>query len=267
MKEFAAATAVRPRPHRGAQPEFDTDLDAQWAVGDKLHGGYLLAILGRAAGLVSTGHPHLTAVSGAFVRAPRPGPAVVVVETLRAGRSSTQLRARLVQDSEPRVEALITQGTLTEGDPWWSGAPSVTLPPEEECVPTSHEAGAFRVPLMEVVDQRLDPATLGFATGAPSHAGRVAGWQRLADGTGWDPLSLLVALDQVPPPTFDLGLPGWVPTIQLTAYIRHLPAPGPVSVRLVANQVTADRIDETAHAWDSKGRLVAQATQYAAVRT
>jgi hypothetical protein len=73
-------------------------------------------------------------------------------------------------------------------------------------------------------------------------------------------------LDSVPPISYDLGLPGWVPTIQLTAYIRRLPAPGPLRVRMHATDVSADRMDETAYAWDSKDRLVAQATQIAAVR-
>jgi Thioesterase-like superfamily len=79
-------------------------------------------------------------------------------------------------------------------------------------------------------------------------------------------LSLLVALDPVPPVTFDLGLSGWVPTLQMSVYVRRLPAPGPIKVRMHANDVSGERIDETAFAWDSKGRLVAQAMQFAAVR-
>ncbi|MFC7731247.1 acyl-CoA thioesterase domain-containing protein [Actinomadura keratinilytica] len=55
MKEFSRATAVRPRtegdhPETGERrAEFDADLDAQWSVGDKLHGGYVLAVMARAA--------------------------------------------------------------------------------------------------------------------------------------------------------------------------------------------------------------------------
>ncbi|MET9343060.1 thioesterase family protein [Nonomuraea sp. NPDC003804] len=266
MTTFGEATAVVPRADGG----FDATLDETWSVGGKAHGGYLLAVMGRAA-VESAGHdhPHVTAVSGAFVSPPAFGPARVEVETLRQGKAVTQVRARLSQDGAPLVEALITLGRLTEEDPWWSDLEPVDLPDEQECwlSPTEPPGAGMRVPLMEVIEQRLNPAHLAFAFGEPSRRGVIAGWQRLADGSDWDPLSLLVAMDPVPPVSFDLGATGWVPTIQLSAYIRRLPAPGPLRVRLTASDVTGERMDETAHAWDAKGRLVAQATQLAAVRT
>ncbi|MFD1939508.1 thioesterase family protein [Nonomuraea mangrovi] len=266
MTTFRDATAVAPRADGG----FDATLDEKWSVGDKAHGGYLLAVMGRAA-IESAGqdHPHLTAVSGSFISPPSFGAVRIDVETLRRGKAVTQVRARMSQNDAPLVEALITLGRLTEDDPWWSGLEPVELPDEQECwlSPTEPPGAGMRVPLMEVVEQRLNPAHLAFAFGEPARQGVIAGWQRLADGSDWDPLSLLVAMDPVPPVSFDLGAPGWVPTIQLSAYIRRLPAPGPLRVRLTASDVTAERMDETAHAWDAKGRLVAQATQLAAVRT
>ncbi|RCG29703.1 thioesterase family protein [Sphaerisporangium album] len=269
MGHFQTATAVSARREVPGGHEYEAVVDPQWTVGGKPHGGYLLAILGRAA-IVSGGadHPHLTAVSGSFLRSPSPGPAAVHVETLRAGRTMTHARARLTQDGRPCVEALITLGTLTEDDPWWSDAEPAALPDEQDCFLTPPEApgAGFPVALMEVVEQRLDPAGLAFALGTPSRAGVTAGWQRLADGSDWDPLSLLVALDPVPPVSYDLGLPGWAPTVQFSAYVRRLPAPGPLRVRMRALDVTGGLMDEVAHAWDGKGRLVAQATQLAAVR-
>ncbi|GAA2389652.1 thioesterase family protein [Nonomuraea africana] len=266
MTTFRDATAVAVLDDGG----FTANLDEQWSVGDRAHGGYLLAVMGRAA-IESTGadHPHVTAVSGSFLAPPAFGPVRIDVETLRKGRALTQVRARLSQDGAPLVEALITLGRLSEEDPWWSSLEPVDLPDEQECFLTPPEApgAGFRVSLMGVIEQRLNPAHLGFAFGTPAREGVIAGWQRLADGSEWDPLSLLVALDAVPPVSYDLGAPGWAPTIQLSAYIRRLPAPGPIRVRMSASDVTADRMDETTHAWDAKGNLVAQATQLAAVRT
>ncbi|MEV6864498.1 thioesterase family protein [Streptosporangium subroseum] len=186
----------------------------------------------------------------------------------RPGRSTTQVRARLTQGDAVRVEALITLERLEEVGPWWSGLEPVDLPAEQECPRTPPEApgGAFPVPLMEVIEQRLDPGHLGFWSGSPSRRGVIAGWQRLADGSDWDPLSLLVALDPVPSVNFDLDLPGWTPTIQLSAYIRRIPAPGPLRVRMHTADITNGRMDETVYVWDSKDRLVAQATQLAAIR-
>lgn len=266
MANFLTATAVEPRDGGAG---FDADLDPQWSVSTRLHGGYLLAVLGRAAGRTApSAHPHLTSITGAFLAAPEPGPAQVMVEVLRSGRSVTHLRARLLQNGAPCVEALISQGRLTEADAWWSGLEPVKLPAEADCVlvPRAAPGAGFEVPLMDVVEQRLDPSATGFAVGDPSGRGVIAGWQRLADGSAWDPLSVLVALDPVPPVSYDLGVRGWVPTLSLTAYVRRLPAAGPLRVRLAATEVGGDRMDEVAHAWDADGRLVAQATQIAAIR-
>lgn len=70
----------------------------------------------------------------------------------------------------------------------------------------------------------------------------------------------------MPPVSYDLGVPGLAPTVQLTAYLRRLPAPGPVRVRWTAGEVSGDLMDETTQVWDSKDRTVAHATQIAAVR-
>lgn len=138
MAPFQTATAL---VRRGDGPVFDTELDPQWTIGTKLHGGYLLAVLARAAAEVST-HPHLTAISGSFSVAPEPGPAVVEVETLREGRGLTQLRARLSQHGKPCTEALITQGVLADGDAWWSGVDPVEIPRSRTACPYRPTAGA-----------------------------------------------------------------------------------------------------------------------------
>ncbi|MBN6036605.1 thioesterase family protein [Amycolatopsis sp. 195334CR] len=264
MGNFQEATALV----RRSETEFDAELDPQWSVGGKLHGGYLLAVLGRATAELAPAHPHLTAVSGSFSAPPDAGAAQVTVEVLRAGRGVTQLRARLAQDGKPRVEALVTQGLLDEADPWWSGIEPIDIPPEEDCVPAPARApgAGFTVDLMNVVEQRLDPRVLGFTVGKPARGGVISSWQRLADGADWDPLSLLVGLDPVPPVSYDLGLSGWAPTVQFSAYVRRLPAPGPIRVRMTAGDVGGNRMDEVAHAFDSKDRLVAQAMQIAGVR-
>jgi hypothetical protein len=264
VANFSAATAFVPRATAG---EFDVDLDPQWALEDKPNGGYLLAVLGRAAASLS-GHPHLTAISGSFVQSPKPGPAVVTAELLRAGRGATQLRARLTQDGLPRVEALITQGRLDDAEAWWSGTTPVDLPPLADCPRSSTQApgGAFRIHILDVVEQRLDPAVTGFHRGEPTGRGAFAGWLRLAAGADWDPLSLVVAVDAMPPIGYDLGAPGWAPTTQLSAYVRRLPAPGPIRIGVTATEIGGGQVDHVVRAWDSKDRLVVQATQICALR-
>jgi hypothetical protein len=79
-------------------------------------------------------------------------------------------------------------------------------------------------------------------------------------------VSLLFAVDAFPPATFDIEFSGWVPTLELTVYIRALPAPGPVRVLQRAELIDAQRVDESCYIWDRTGRLVAQGRQLAGVR-
>ncbi|BCY10343.1 thioesterase family protein [Actinoplanes sp. L3-i22] len=263
MQTFSEATAVHP-----VDGGFRADLDPQWGVGDKLHGGYLMAVIARAVTATASGFPHPIAMTTTFLRPPRPGGAQVAVELLRAGRGSAQFRARLSQDGAACAESLVTQGVLDEAAPWWSGLPTPALPAEEECylLPSLPPGAAFPVHLLDVVEHRLDPTCLTFAMGHPSTTGQISGYLRLADGTDWDPLSLLVALDPTPPISLTLGIQGWAPTITLTAYLRRLPAAGPLRMTMQSAEVTSGRMDETAQLWDAAGALVAQATQLAAVR-
>jgi hypothetical protein len=263
---FTAASAVR----GGEGGAYQAEIDPLWSIAGKPNGGYLLAVLGRAAiDAAGPDHPYPTAVSAHYLAAPPFGPAEIRVERLRLGRSTAQLRASLHAGGRHCVEALVTCGPLPSGPvPWWTGVPPVPLPPEDECVLLPAAYPGFSVPLMGVLAERLDPACAAAAAGSPSGQGEMRGWVRHADGSPPDPLSLLVAADCLPPATFDLGLFGsWVPTVELTVYVRALPAAGPLRVRLAVRQVIGDRVDEQCDVWDSAGTLVATGHQLAAVRT
>jgi len=267
---FVTATAVTAR---GDGATYDVTLDPLWTVAERPNGGYLLAVLARAAveaaAAVGADHPHPLAASGHYLAAPVSGPADVVTEVLRTGRTASQLRARLVQDGRTCVEALLTVGRLhPDAEPWWSDATPVDLPPEDACVllPADRPGRPYRVSILDVVHERLDPAVLGSAEGRPSGDAEVRGWLRFADGHEPDPLSLLFVLDALPPATFELGPMGWVPTLELTAYVRAVPAPGPLRVRQRARLVQSGFVDERCEVWDSRGRLVGQATQFASLR-
>ena len=145
--------------------------------------------------------------------------------------------------------------------------PAPGIPPPADCVAVQGTGPTgIRLPIMERVDIRLDPAVTGFRTGRPGGGGELRGWLSFRDGHLPDPVSLLYVLDALPPATFELAATGWVPTLALTAYVRALPAPGPLLVRQRAALVEADLFDEVCHVWDVRGRLVAQATQLAGIR-
>jgi hypothetical protein len=124
----------------------------------------------------------------------------------------------------------------------------------------------MQVAMADQVEIRLDPATFGFASGRPSGRGELRGWLRLPDDEAFDSLSLVYAVDAFPPGTFEVEVTGWVPTLELTTYVRALPAPGPVRVLQKAQLVDGQRLDEACFVWDCSGRLVAQGTQLAGIR-
>jgi hypothetical protein len=261
---FSAVTALVPT----APGRFEGEISPDWTIGGKPNGGYLLAMLGRAAAQVGT-HPHAIAASATYLRSPDPGPVTVEAEVLRGGRSASQLRARMSQDGRPCVEALITTSELHEDtEPYWTAGlalPEVVAP--EQClrVPGRSPVG-LPVPIMDQVDLRLDPADAGFARGEPSGRGELKGWLTLPADEAFDPVSLLYAVDAFPPATFEVEATGWVPTLELTVYVRALPVSGPVRVQHRAQVIDAQKVDEVCHVWDSRGRLVAQGTQLAGIR-
>ncbi len=268
--EFDRATAVT----AVGDGRFTATVDDGWTVGPKPNGGYLLAMLGRAAGdacAVAGGtHRDPLAATTHYLWAPDPGPADVKVDVLRTGRSASHVRATLLQDGRTCVEAMFTLGTLADEPPpaWWSGLTPLALPPIEDCtlIPAHREGAPFVVSIMDRFDLHLDPDCLGFTTGQPSGQGELRGWAHWADGGLIDPLSLLFFVDSFPPATFDLATTGWVPTLSLTAYVRARPAPGPLRIVQRAQVVGGERFDEVCEVWDAADQLVAHATQLAAIR-
>jgi len=263
MSAFSEATAVR----AAGDVRFEVDLHPDWSVGGRPNGGYLLSIMGRAA-VEASGKPHPLAISAHFLAPPSGGPGEVSTELMREGRRVSALRATLRQEGTALVDALITVGELAErSEPLHQNGPMPQVTRIEDCLEAKGVApGATKVGLHEFVDLRIDPASVGWADGKPGGNMEIRGWCRLRDGTEPDPLVLLQMGDAFPPVTFDLGMFGWVPTIELTTYVRAQPAPGWLACSMSARLLAEGWIDEDAELWDSEGHLVAQARQLAGYR-
>jgi hypothetical protein len=261
---FASVTALVP----SGPGRFAAEIHPAWTIGGKPNGGYLLAMLGRAAATVGP-HEHVIAASAHYLRSPDPGQVEIDAQVLRAGRSASQLRVRMSQDEQVCIEALLTTSRLDETTkPYWTdGLPAAGTAGFDEAIrlPGINPAG-LPVPIMEQVELRIEPDSFGFGRGAPSGRGALYGWLALPHDESFGPTSLLYAVDAFPPATLDIELTGWVPTLELTVYVRALPAPGPVRVLQKANLIDAQRVDEACWVWDCTGRLVAQGTQLAGVR-
>jgi acyl-CoA thioesterase len=241
-------------------------LDGGWVVGGGVNGGYLLGIMGNAIAASLPAKPHPLSVSAYYLSASTPGEAAVSTRTLREGGSVATVATELRQGDAVRISALATYGDLTAmPESVETTAVEPALPPIEECVPGSMapEEVQRMAPLTQRFDMRFDPACVGWALGEPSGNGHIQAWFRLVDGRDLDPITLLMVCDALPPVTFDLGRPGWAPTLELTVHVRGVPAPGWVKVSHRTRNVAHGMFEEDCEVWDSTGRLVAQSRQLA----
>jgi Thioesterase-like superfamily len=260
FSKVSELTATGPGTFRG-------DVNGEWTVAGKPNGGYLLAMMGSAAVSVSA-HDHVIAASAHYLHSPDPGLIAIDTELLRAGRSASQVRCRISQDDRPCDEALFTISQLEDSAVtyWDSGLPEMSDVPYESCSKFVPRLGEFRVAIMEQVELRMEPGFSAFSEGEPSGRAELRGWLALPYGEAFDPVSLLYAVDSFPPATLDLELAGWVPTLELTVYVRALPAPGPVRILQRAHLIREQKVDQSCFVWDHTGQLVAQGTQLAAIR-
>ncbi|GAA2142185.1 thioesterase family protein [Kitasatospora kazusensis] len=265
--EFDRGIALAPAP---AEPgRYHGALDPGWQIGGGINGGLLLAVAGHALSLrhgADGGHPDPVSITGHYLSAARPGPVEVRTEPVRRGRSLSTGTASMLQDGEERLRVLATYGELGTGPGGvHTSARPPQLPPPEQCVGLADAPKSMidQAALLERLDLRLDPATVGWALGKPSGAGRIQGWFKLADGREPDPLLLLLAADALPPAAFDLGMPGWAPTVELTVHLRARPAPGWLRVSHATRNLADGYFEEDAEIWDSADRLVAQSRQLA----
>ena len=270
MSEFDEGVAVTARP--GDEETFDARLGEGWQIGAGVNGGLLLAVMGNAlrARFADDGHADPVAVSAYYLAASRPGPATLRTEVLRRGRSMGTGQVSLVQEQDgrrvERVRALATYGDLAGlPDDVRTTATPPDMPPPEECISKDLAPPDFmeQATFLSRLDLRLDPACVGWAVGDPSGRGLLQGWLRMADGREPDPLLLLLAVDALPPVTFDLGMLGWTPTLELSVHVRANPAPGWLAVTHRTRNYAGGLLEEDAEVWDSTGRLVAQSRQLA----
>jgi len=260
--EFDHQIAVSPT----GQGSYDALIDAGWVVGGGVNGGYLLAVLGNAIRHALPAKPDPVAVSAYYLSAARPGPATVTVDVRREGGRVATVAADLVQGEDTRITVLATYGDLDRfGDDVRTTAVEPEMPAVEDCVRGSDAPPEVLAlaPMMGRFDMRFHPDDVGWAVGRPSGTGLIRAWFRLVDAREPDPVSLLMTVDALPPVTFNLGMMGWAPTLELSAHVRAKPAPGWLKVHHETRNLAGGMFEEDCEVWDSAGRLVAQSRQLA----
>jgi len=280
MTIFDEATAVS----RRADGRYDARPDQRFALvapGGKtppaVNGGVLIATVLRAV-LDCSPLPHPVATSAHFLRVAKLEPAQIEVTWLKTGRTAATARATLIQGGEPVLETTVTTGTVPRSGPapagnghgelTWTDAPPA-LPPLDQCVELGPWPGTVAqdgtAGYAAQIRMLFDPAVTGWRHGQPNGLPEMRGYFGLREERDPDALLLALAVDGLPPVVFGLGATGWAPTVELTMYMRMVPAPGPLSVAARCRHVSGGWFDEEAEVWDSFGNLVAQSRQIARV--
>lgn len=247
---------------------FDGFLNEHWTIGPKVHGGAMLALMANGA-RTALGVPGAEpiAVSGSFLWAPDPGLLRVVCSVRKRGRRVNLVDVELNQGDRTAVRAVMTLAEPEhDAKPLLSVNPVVALmtpepPPGLEPIGPGHPMADI-VHLAHGCDIRPSLTTMEpRSDGGPPV---IEYWVRPREGTP-DVLFALLCGDVSAPVTFGVNRFGWAPTVQLTAYLRGMPADGWLRVIATTMQIGQEWFDEDHLVVDCEGRIIVQSRQLAMV--
>ncbi len=266
---FTDAMALTP----AGDGHYDGELNEHWTIGPKgsgpkVHGGAMLALCANAARM-EHGDEGVwpVAISGNYLWAPDPGPMRVTTTVRKRGRRVSLIDVELTQGGKTAVRAAVTMGEPEHHvPPLLSVNPVVPLMPPEpppglEPIGPGHPMAAV-VNLAHGCDIRPSLTTLEpRSDGGPPV---IEYWVR-PKGVAPDPLFALLCGDVSAPVTFGVNRFGWAPTVQLTAFLRTLPADGWLRIVCTTVQIGQDWFDEDHIVVDCEGHIVVQSRQLAMV--
>ena len=273
---FSNAMALRPL----GDGVFAGELNKIWTIGPKLHGGAMLSLCAVAAREAVGGVVQPISVSANYLSAPSPGTcgwrrssanrgrriSVVDVELIGGDRVGDE-RSR--EEQKTAVHAVVTLGEPEHlAPPLLSANPVVSLmspepPPDVEPIGPGHPMFGT-VNYWEGIDVRPLMSTVPDGPSADGRTPVIQIWARPRDMAP-DILFALMCGDVSMPVAFAVGRRGWAPTVQLTAYLRGLPAEGWLRVMATTTQIGQDWFDEDHLVVDSVGRIIVQTRQLALV--
>lgn len=248
-----------------------------WTIGPKVHGGCMLALCAAAArrAILDAGADPAVqplAVSASFVSAPNPGDVDLATTVRKQGKQVGVVDVELSQEGRVAVRANVTLGAPDSGDPLHVVPHRVTAMPVEPTadavvVTPDHPMGQI-VRFAGLAGIHVDGSTAHFLSGREGEPS-VSMWTRPLPGDEADPdvsaLFALMAGDISAPVTMNRGLFGWAPTVQLTAYLRRMPAPGWLRVMAESSVLGSTWFEEDHTVVDSTGAVVVQTRQLAMI--
>ncbi|MEU4598821.1 thioesterase family protein [Nocardia sp. NPDC023988] len=251
-------------------------IDPTWTIGPKVHGGTMVAASAAAATRwlteadASYARMAPIAASSDFLGAPDPGKVEYAVHIRKKGRQICLVDAELIQNDRTLVRTAFTFGHLDATATRWSG-PDSDMPAEPTDAALRYTPDSPMGKIVHVSQGAhvlLDPTWGEFLRGETGDP-RLRLWIRPFDGDEADPLVraafAMMAADMSPPVPMNLGHFGWSPTVQMTTYLRRVPAPGWLRVIATSREVGERMFDEDQLVLDSTGAVVAQSRQLALI--
>ncbi|MGB6056738.1 MAG: thioesterase family protein [Microthrixaceae bacterium] len=208
-------------------------IDGSWWIIAGPNGGYVASIILRAiVAEVDDSLRRPRSLTLQYLRPPAEGEAQVEVTIERAGRSVSNVTARMTQNGRTLVLALASLGVDRDASASFDESPGLPLMPDGSGVPSVTEVPAIEVdpardiPMRQHYDLRWVLGHRPFSADVPVDATAMSGgWIRPAEDEPIDEVVLAAMTDAWMPPIFSrIAEPLAVPTIDLTIHFRGLPA-------------------------------------------
>jgi acyl-CoA thioesterase len=269
---FARDTAVGPL---GAG-RYAATIDPSWWIIAGPNGGYVAAVVLRAIlAEVADATRRPRSLTLQYLRPPAAGPVQVEVTVERAGRTVSNVSARLVQDGRLLVialAALAVDRTESIAFDEMSGLPTMpdgSAVPVAGSIPEQDVDPDREVPMRQHYDLRWVLGDLPFQPPTSSEpTALTGGWLRPLEAEPIDEVVLAAMTDAWMPPIFSrVQEPLAVPTIDLTIHFRSLPADPLAHCFVVFDSPVArdGYLVEHGRIYSAEGVLLAESRQLAVV--
>ena len=265
---FDDAMALTEVAATGDTVEFVGLLNEHWTIGEKVHGGAMLALSAKAARqALDVDGMQPIAVSGSFLWAPDPGALTAVCTVRKRGRRVSLVDVELNQGDRTAVRSV-----MTLAEPEAHAAPLLSVNPVVPLMTPDPPPGLASIgpghPMADIVHLAhgcdIRPSLTTMEPRSDGGPPVIEYWVRPREGAP-DVLFALLCGDVSAPVTFGVNRFGWAPTVQLTAYLRGLPADGWLRVMCTTMQIGQDWFDEDHVVVDCEGRIIVQSRQLALV--
>jgi acyl-CoA thioesterase len=253
---------------RTDEDTFEASIDSGFSTPISVNGGYLAAILQSAMEQVcADAERPPRSLTVHFTERAEVGPATIVVERLRTGKSLTSLQARMRQGSRTIAVAL---GAFSRSRPGPSFC-DLTMPDVKP--PHAYPPPRLPAQVPSMVERFEARRAIGAGLFAASAEALSGGWIRLAEPRPMDNPLIVLLSDAWAPAVFtrlkpEDGSPG-IPTIDLTVHFRSpIPPPDAESggwvLSVFRTRMLRDGfLEEDGEIWSRDGVLIAQCRQLA----